>query len=62
MVEVVKWCSLFCHGSPAVGELIVPVLADMEVNLYEEIAMPVCDECGRKAEERQSLERLPEDD
>lgn len=61
MVDVVKWCSLFCNGSPAVGELEIPIM-DAEGNLQEWAPIPVCDECGHKAELRQSLERLPEDD
>lgn len=41
MTDTVQWCSLFCEGNEAIGELTVPIGED-------DTAIPVCEECMEK--------------
>ena len=42
--EVVVWCSLLCNGNPATGNLVIHTEDGT-------VTIPVCDECGQRAEQ-----------
>jgi hypothetical protein len=45
VIEVVSWCSLFCQGNEATGELTIMQYPDT-------IVIPICDECKEKVDQR----------
>ena len=55
MIEgATTWCSLFCAGNEAIGELTIPLGDDADVSI------PVCQECADEAQENpeESLARI----
>lgn len=44
--HVVLWCSLYCEGNEATGDL------NIEARPGEFITLPICDECKKKIEAR----------
>jgi hypothetical protein len=54
MTESVQWCSLFCTGNEAIGELSIRFTGD------EWIDVPVCQECVDQIEtnQQEALDRI----